>query len=511
LAIVYALEKFRIYVYGHKIVLHTDNKSLTFLDKCAITSNRVARWLIAIQEYDIEIKHIKGTDNYLADILSRNPAGLITTEIQKLSKPNSIFVNKINLGVDSSVCKDLKRLSDLQSTDPRIEGIREKLAARLYKRDLQHRLEGNLLFRRGNQDSTVWKPMLPECLEMPVIKYVHETLGYSGVDKCTYEINQAYHLKNIGRKVRKFTASCDICQRVKHPNRSVDTEERSHLPMKPGDLCAIDIYGSLPTGRGGVRYILVCFHVFSKYIKLYSLKTATTKSCFNRLVNNYFAEVVKPKIILSDNGTKFQSPLWKRTLQAHDVKCRFSAVRHPQSNPRERCMREISKFCRFYCYQNHKKWAELVPRIEYWLNYTVASTTLYAPVELMFGSKKPNVFERLMPKLPEGEQGQEELNQKLTKAYERLKQKSNKRKRRKKHGNSGWKPAVNDRVLAKTEPISNATMGITAKFVRSFTGLYIVRKLIPPSTYELADDQGKVRGQFNLKSLKAYKQATDCT
>ena len=192
---------------------------------------RVARWLIAIQEYDILVKHIKGTDNYLADILRRNPAGLSTTEIQKLSKPNSIFVNKINLGVDSSVCKDLKRLPDLQSTDPRIEGIREKLAARPDKRDHQHRLEGNLLFRRGNQDSTVWKPMLPECLEMPVIKYVHETLGHSGVDKCTYEINQAYHLKNIGRKVRKFTASCDICQRVKHPNRSVDAEERSHLPI----------------------------------------------------------------------------------------------------------------------------------------------------------------------------------------------------------------------------------------------------------------------------------------
>jgi hypothetical protein len=70
---------------------------------------------------------------------------------------------------------------------------------------------------------------------------------------------------------------------------------------------------------------------------------------------------------------------------------------------------------------------------------------------------------------------------------------------------------VNDRVLVKTEPISDATMGITAKFVRPFAGPYIVRKLIPPSTYELADDEGKVRGQFNFKSLKAYKQATDCT
>lgn len=33
LGIIYALEKFRIYIYGHKVILHTDNKSLTFLNK----------------------------------------------------------------------------------------------------------------------------------------------------------------------------------------------------------------------------------------------------------------------------------------------------------------------------------------------------------------------------------------------------------------------------------------------------------------------------------------------
>jgi hypothetical protein len=38
LAVVYALEKFRVYVYGNKIFVNTDNKSLIFLQKCVITS-----------------------------------------------------------------------------------------------------------------------------------------------------------------------------------------------------------------------------------------------------------------------------------------------------------------------------------------------------------------------------------------------------------------------------------------------------------------------------------------
>jgi hypothetical protein len=75
LAIVYALQKFRMYVLGHKIMLYTDNKSLSFLHKCALTSNRVASWVIELLLYDIQNRHVTGPSNYLADVLSRNPTG----------------------------------------------------------------------------------------------------------------------------------------------------------------------------------------------------------------------------------------------------------------------------------------------------------------------------------------------------------------------------------------------------------------------------------------------------
>jgi len=73
LAIVYALRKFRIYIYGHKVTLNTDHKSLTFLKKCVVSSTRVARWILEIEQWDLEIQHIKGIENTLADVLSRNP------------------------------------------------------------------------------------------------------------------------------------------------------------------------------------------------------------------------------------------------------------------------------------------------------------------------------------------------------------------------------------------------------------------------------------------------------
>ena len=56
--------------------------------------------------------------------------------------------------------------------------------------------------------------------------------------------------------------------------------------------------------------------------------------------------------------------------------------------------------------------------------------------------------------------------------------------------------------------MSDSTAGITAKFLRPYEGPYVIAKVIPPSTFEVADEDGHVRGQFNKRLLKAYKEAT---
>jgi hypothetical protein len=125
LAIIYGLQKFRIYVFGHKIMLHTDNKSLSFLHKCALTSNRVARWVIELQQYDLKIIHIAGSRNYLADVLSRNPAGLTKDELRDLRQPASLIVHAIHLNIDPSVKREIKDLATHQAADQRLARIME--------------------------------------------------------------------------------------------------------------------------------------------------------------------------------------------------------------------------------------------------------------------------------------------------------------------------------------------------------------------------------------------------
>jgi len=107
--------------------------------------------------------------------------------------------------------------------------------------------------------------MLPKCLEHKVMLFVHTSLGHLGSGKCNAEIKGAFHLWGLSRKLRKFIAACDLCQRTKHMNRAYNVEARHQLPQRPGELCAVHLHGNLPTSRNNVRYIFVCYDVFSKY------------------------------------------------------------------------------------------------------------------------------------------------------------------------------------------------------------------------------------------------------
>ena len=73
LAIVWALGKFRSFILGGPVKIETDNQALSYLSSCQFLNSRLIRWKLAIQDYNVEITHIPGTRNQIADALSRIP------------------------------------------------------------------------------------------------------------------------------------------------------------------------------------------------------------------------------------------------------------------------------------------------------------------------------------------------------------------------------------------------------------------------------------------------------
>ena len=71
LAIVHALNKFRHYVTRYQTFVHTEYASIKYLMNKLDFNARIIRWLLLLQQFDLNIVDKPGKDNVVADFLSR--------------------------------------------------------------------------------------------------------------------------------------------------------------------------------------------------------------------------------------------------------------------------------------------------------------------------------------------------------------------------------------------------------------------------------------------------------
>ncbi|XP_050890539.1 uncharacterized protein LOC127095943 [Lathyrus oleraceus] len=70
LVAVYAFDKFRKYLLGSKVVVYTDHAALKYLFAKQDSKSRLLRWILLLQEFDVEIRDKRGCENTVADHLS---------------------------------------------------------------------------------------------------------------------------------------------------------------------------------------------------------------------------------------------------------------------------------------------------------------------------------------------------------------------------------------------------------------------------------------------------------
>jgi hypothetical protein len=71
LAVVFAFEKLRSYIVNSKVIVYTDRTAIKYLLSKNDAKPRFIRWILLLQEFDMEIRDKKGSDNVVADHLSR--------------------------------------------------------------------------------------------------------------------------------------------------------------------------------------------------------------------------------------------------------------------------------------------------------------------------------------------------------------------------------------------------------------------------------------------------------
>ncbi|XP_070004907.1 uncharacterized protein [Nicotiana sylvestris] len=84
LAVVFAFVKFRSYLIGYKVIVYTDHAALRYLIEKKEFKSLLIRWVLLLQEFNLEIRDRKGTENQVADHLSRLEGVEKSVEVEEI-------------------------------------------------------------------------------------------------------------------------------------------------------------------------------------------------------------------------------------------------------------------------------------------------------------------------------------------------------------------------------------------------------------------------------------------
>lgn len=100
LEVVFTFDKFISYLEGTKVIMYTDHEEIKYLIAKKDSKPRLIRWVVLLQEFDLETNDEKGVENLVDDNLSR-----LADEVQSHATEgiNESFLDEQILLITSSV------------------------------------------------------------------------------------------------------------------------------------------------------------------------------------------------------------------------------------------------------------------------------------------------------------------------------------------------------------------------------------------------------------------------
>ena len=381
LAIVFAFDKFRPYLIGNKVVVHTDHSAIKYLMTKKDAKPRLIRWVLLLQEFDVEIKDKKGTENLVADHLSRLEGARDDIPVNDEFPDEKLFAIEDKKAVPWFA--DYVNYLVAKVIPPEFDYQKKK---RFFAHLKHYYWEEPILYRHCADQ--VIRRCVPEEEMHSILDHCH-TLpcgGHFGGQRTAAKVLQSgFYWPSLFKDAHQFVSTCDKCQRMGNISRKDEPPMHPILEVELFDLWGIDFMGPFPASYNNLNILLAVDYV-SKWVEAIPTRTNDAKVVAQFLRSNIFSHFGTPRALITDNGTHFCNKVINKVLQKYGVRHRTSLAYHPQSNGQaEVSNREIKYILEKTVNSSRKDWSKKIDDA-LWAYRTAFKTPLgMSPFRLVYG------------------------------------------------------------------------------------------------------------------------------